>query len=71
MKTTQTQQVIKHLRYYGKISSWEAFQEYGITRLSARIHNLRQSGFNIKSEKKTTTTRLGNKTTYAEYTLIQ
>lgn len=70
MKITQTEQVIKHLRLYGKITSWDAFREYGITRLSARIYNLRESGFNIKSEKKTTTTRLGNKTTYAEYTLV-
>ena len=27
---TQTQIVLKHLQTYGKITSWEAIEEYGI-----------------------------------------
>jgi len=69
MKITQAQQVLKHIRYYGKISSLDAFQEYGITRLSAVIHKLKKQGLNITAETKVTTTRLGNKTNYAEYKL--
>ncbi len=69
MKQTQYHTVLKHLRYYKTISTWEAFQEYGITRLSAIIFNLRRDGYNIGSETKTTTTRLGNRTSYAVYTL--
>lgn len=71
MKKTQEQVILQHLYTFGKISSWEAFQDYGITRLSAIIFNLRRDGLFIQNETKTTTTRLGNKTSYAEYRLIQ
>lgn len=69
MKQTQYHTVLKHLRYYKTISTWEAFQEYGITRLSAIIFNLRRDGYNIGNETKSTITRLGNKTSYTNYTL--
>lgn len=71
MKKTQYDTILKHLTYFGKITSWEAFQEYGITRLSAIIYNLRDAGYNISSEKRTTTNRFGNKTSFAEYKLIR
>ena len=50
MKLTQEQMVEQHLKDYGTITTWEAFTDYGITRLSAKIYNLRKSGLNIKSE---------------------
>lgn len=40
-KITQDERVLRHLKKYGSITSWEAFKEYGITRLSARIFNLK------------------------------
>ena len=70
-KETQYHMILKHLTYYGKITSWEAFQDYGITRLSAIIFNLRDAGYMISSEKKTATNRFGNKTNFAEYKLIR
>lgn len=69
MKQTQYKIVLDHLRRYGSISSWQAFEEYGITRLSAVIFDLRGAGHNITTVDKTVTTRLGNKTTIAIYTL--
>lgn len=71
MKQTQYNTVLKHLTYYGKITSWEAFTEYGITRLSAIIFNLRENGYNIRSEMHSTTNRFGNKTSFSEYKLIR
>ena len=71
MKQTQYNTVLKHLTYYGKITSWEAFTDYGITRLSAIIFNLRENGYNICSEKRTATNRFGNKTSFSEYKLIR
>lgn len=70
-KETQYDKILKHLTYYGKITSWEAFQDYGITRLSAIIYNLRDAGYNISSEKRTAKNRFGNKTNFAEYKLIR
>ena len=39
---TQKQLIEKHLLEKGKITSWEAFEIYGITRLSHIIYVLRR-----------------------------
>lgn len=39
---TQNAQVLKHLRHYGSITTLSAFQRYCITRLPARIPELRK-----------------------------
>ena len=67
--TTQTQIVLDHLQKYGKITTWEAITEYGITRLGSRIYDLRKDGHKIKSRSETVKTRLGNKTSIAIYEL--
>lgn len=46
---TQTQQIQTHLVKHGGITSLEAIQLYGITRLSARIWELKKSGMEILS----------------------
>ena len=48
----QNKTVLQHMEKYGSISSYEAFEKYRITRLSARIHDLREQGFNITTENK-------------------
>lgn len=45
---TQHQIVLNHLKK-GPITSLQAFQMYGITRLAARIHELHKQGYEIKS----------------------
>ncbi len=69
MKLTQEQMVEQHLKDYGTITTWEAFQDYGITRLSAKIYNLRKSGLNIKSELMTKRNRYGSSVNFAKYVL--
>jgi hypothetical protein len=51
-KKTQNELILKHLKEYGGITSLEAIQEYGITRLSARIYDLRKEGYSISADKK-------------------
>lgn len=46
---TQKEQVLHHLKQKKTITSWEAIQDYGITRLSAWIHELKKDGYVIKS----------------------
>lgn len=46
----QNQKILNHLKEHKKITSYEAFEKYRITRLSARIHDLREQGYNITSE---------------------
>ena len=57
MSQTQQKQVENHLIKNGTITSWDAIQNYRITRLSQYILLLRQSGWNIKSVWKETKTR--------------
>lgn len=44
----QTFKILKHLREHRHITSWEAIQLYHITRLSAKIYDLRQMGYRIE-----------------------
>ena len=47
---TQKQKVLNHLKIHGSITSWDAIQNYRITRLSEYIRSLRhEDGLNITS----------------------
>ena len=48
---TQNEIILWHLRERGSITNMEAFAEYNITRLSGRIHELRQQGCKITTTK--------------------
>ncbi len=65
MKTKQKQLVLNHLDTYGKISSYEAFKKYRVTRLSAVIFVLRET-HNIES-----VWMKGKDSAYVDYTLIK
>lgn len=69
-KRTQTGDVLAHLIKYGKITTYEAYQKYGCTRLPSRIYDYRKRGYEIESCSKKIKTRYGKVTTVAEYTLI-
>ena len=43
-KPTQKELVLKYLRDFGKISTWDAYKDLGITRLSGRIWDLKKIG---------------------------
>lgn len=67
---TKTEKIKLHLIEKGSITSWEAIMEYGATRLSAIIYNLRYKyGMNIRSERVDFTDRFGSKSSYAKYIL--
>lgn len=66
---TQTQAVLDWLKTHASISSMEAIKEFGATRLSAIIFNLRKRGYNIETVKCEGTDRFGNKMTFARYYL--
>lgn len=59
--------VENHLNEGKTITSMEAFEKYGITRLSAIIFNLRKEGMVILAESKKTTDRFGNSVHFSEY----
>lgn len=47
---TQCQLVAEHVAKNGGITSWEAIQHYGITRLAARVYDLNSTGHALKAE---------------------
>ena len=63
----QTEQVREHLEHYGSITPLEALREYGIMRLSARIHQLRQRGAAIDAKRQESINHKGVKVHYARY----
>ena len=65
MSNTQETTILNHLKEHKYITQWEAIQEYRITRLSARIYELREKGHNIITNHITE-----NGKTFAEYNLI-
>ena len=64
---TKTEKVKIHLENVGHITSLEAIELYGATRLSAIIYNLRKRGMNIITETIEFTDRFGNAAHYAKY----
>lgn len=68
-KLTKSQQVLNHLNRKGTITSWEAIEKYGATRLSAIIFNLRKRGMNISTKSVESKDRNGHKCVWAKYIL--
>jgi len=69
MTVTLVDLVVQHLLKYRKITSVEAFNLYGITRLSAIIASLRGKGYPIETEFVEGVNRYGNPTRYGVYTV--
>jgi hypothetical protein len=65
----QRNAILYHLNYIGDITSKEAFEQYGVTRLSAIIHDLRCMGYPIHSIMVDGKTRFGSSTKYAKYVM--
>jgi hypothetical protein len=70
LKKSQTSEVLKYLKTHKKgITSMEAFELFGATRLSAIIFNLRANGYDIGTIPEKTVTRYGAPTSYVRYVL--
>lgn len=66
----QTARVLDHMQRRGSITQAEANAAYGITRLSARIWELRHEGYRIMSSRVSGVNRYGETTYYAKYQLV-
>lgn len=54
---------------FGGITSLDAFREYGCTRLSARIADLKNAGYQFDCIRRTAVNRFGDKVSFTEYRL--
>lgn len=69
---TQNKKILRYLETHKRgITSFEAFAKFGITRLSGRIFELRESGYQIKTSLIQTKNEDGNNVRYARYTLCE
>lgn len=67
---TKKDMVFEHLCKHKSITSLEAIDNYGATRLSSIIFKLRKKGYNIITEHVEYIDRYGNKTYYGKYILL-
>lgn len=65
----KTTKVREWLQSGKPITSMEAWENWGVTRLSAIIFNLRKEGLNIVTNTLKTKTRYGDTCLYAQYEL--
>lgn len=71
-KDSQKKYILNHLRRYGFINPLVALREYGCLRLSARIADLRDEGYNISMERTRGVSAVtGNDVYYATYRLVE
>lgn len=64
----QRKKIVFYIQKFGSISSMEAFQDLGITRLSARIYELRNEGYKFDETYETPKNRFGETVSYKRYT---
>lgn len=69
-RQSQRRIVLEYLKTHTGITSLDAFELFGITRLAAVIFDLRKTNY-IVSVDKTCINRYGVKCTFTEYRLVQ
>ena len=71
MSVTQCKLLLAHLLSAGSITPREAYNQYGIMRLGARIWDLKHQGYDIITEQEQAFNRFGKPTRFAKYKLIK
>ena len=66
---TQCEKILKYIERHGSITTWDAFRDLGITRLSGRIHDLTQKGYDFERKTETAKNRDGESVSYTRYAL--
>lgn len=66
---SKTYDIYKYMRTHGGITSMEAFNMFGATRLSAIIFSLRKQGYDIETIDMECADRYGHLVHYAKYVL--
>lgn len=68
-RETHKTRLLQYLKSYGSITSLDAIQDLGNTRLSATIFTLKDEGHIISTQDVKVPTRWGTETTVTKYTL--
>lgn len=68
--TNKTNEVLKYLQKNKSITSWVSIAEFGATRLSAIIYQLKKKGYNIITQREELVDRYGNTCRFARYVYL-
>ena len=68
---SQKELVLKYIADFGFITSFQAYQDLGITQLATRIKELKEQGYQFKTEDVKTRNRYGKPTHFYKYYLIE
>lgn len=71
MKTNQKSRIVDYIKQFGSITSWEAYNELGITQLGARIDQLQKEGYEFKTEWEHKKNRYGDDVSFKRYYITQ
>ena len=66
---TQDKRVLKYMKLYGSITTLDAIRDLGITRLSAKIYDLKKQGYVIVDEMIKVKNRFGEESHVKKYML--
>ena len=69
MKKNQKSRIVDYIKQFGSITSWEAYNELGITQLGARIDQLQKEGYEFKTEWEHKKNRYGDDVSFKRYYL--
>lgn len=67
---TQVQRIAEYLKDHGSITTYEAFRHLGITRLSARIWDMKDRGWEFKRETISKKNKYGN-VSFTKYSVLK
>lgn len=70
VRVTQCDRILQFIKDFGSITSWQAYQELGITQLSARITDLKERGYCFRTKCIKQKNRYGDPVHFYEYTLV-
>lgn len=68
--TNKTEEVLRYLQRNKSITSWNAIDAFGATRLSGIIYRLKKRGYNIITKKEEIIDRYGNTCQFARYVYL-
>lgn len=70
MKTTQRQKIINYIREFGSITSLDACRDLGIMQFATRIKELKEEGYEFRTEWESSKNRYGEKVDFKRFYLV-
>lgn len=71
LKTTQHDRIVDYIKKHGSITTLDAYNDLGITKLTTRISEMRRMGMTIIGERITVKNRYDEECSVNRYTLIE